>query len=116
MRRYRKKPYWIAKGFCLCIRRVISARLLQQREAYLADLEIGSSDMFLYDYFGSESTVNGHEQGLESADTEVDIQGEDWGLMYHTFLANRYGTMLYVTKTVNDLLQFWALPFYFMST
>lgn len=73
----REKPYWIAKGFCFHIKRVISARLLQQRKARSADLEIGSSDMFLCEYFGSVNTVNDYEQGLEPADTKINIQGED---------------------------------------
>ena len=72
--------------------------------------------MFLCEYFGSVNTVNDYEQGLEPADTEINIQGEDQGLVHHTFLANRQVTMLDVTKTVKDLLQFWAAPFYFMPT
>lgn len=53
--------------------------------------------MFLCDYFGSVNTMNDYEQELEPADTEVNIQGEDWGLVHHTLLANCYGTMLDVT-------------------
>ena len=56
---------------------MISARLLQKREIRSADLQIGSSDMFLCEYFGSVNTVNDYEQGLEPADTEINIQGED---------------------------------------
>lgn len=68
--------------------------------------------MFLCDYFGSVNTMNDYEQGLEPVDTEVNIQGEDWGLVHHTLLANCYDTIL--DKKV-QLVRVEGSQFYFLK-